>query len=581
MKRPALRNPRSPWFFALLGAWVGGLIVGVAWLLAGVFDPGWTVGAIGEVHRDNPALWFVDATPIWLAWAGWLVGLNEGLVGQLRRRPRTPPPAPARPDTPTLEIEVRRGPSAVVARFAHELRTPLNAVLGYGEMLGEELEERGLEDLKEDADKLGAAARHLVALVDDVVDMARLEAGRLPVLLEPVHLPPLIEEAVSTVTPLAGDKGNVLRREVAEDLPEVRGDPIRIRQVLINLLGNAAKFTEGGTITVAARAQSDGVAVEVVDTGIGMAPEQLARLFRDFEQADPQHGGSGLGLAISRRLVELMGGRIVVESEEGAGSTFRIVLPVAGGRRTAAATTLELAPQHVVLAIGSRQTRDLVRSVLVRSGLVVWSAGSAAEVLERVRQEPPRAVVVGEDVPGGSGLELLARLADEAEGLPVVWVGPRGLAEVAWSRGAAEVLTPPLDLRGLFGIARRYRSSARCRVGVVEPDGALRETLVDALSRDGLRVAAATGSGELDALGDGLHVVVLDALTLGDDLEPVLDRLSGEGPAVLAFSGSTMVDVDLLGLIRRCDRLLVTGGDEREELVTQVRNAVGELLADR
>jgi signal transduction histidine kinase len=222
-----------------------------------------------------------------------------------------------------------------LANVSHELRTPLNAVIGYSEMLEEEaraLQDRFVPDLR----KIQSAARHLLELINELLDLSKMEAGHMELEPEEVDLDALLREVAATVEPLVRQNGSTLELRASPELGRVRADPGRLRQVLLNLLGNAAKFTQGGQVRLEAERTAAGgrpeLVLRVVDTGIGISPEQAERLFQPFTQADSgihrKYGGTGLGLAISRRFCRLMGGDITLQSEPGRGSTFTVRLPV-------------------------------------------------------------------------------------------------------------------------------------------------------------------------------------------------------------------------------------------------------------
>jgi signal transduction histidine kinase len=229
--------------------------------------------------------------------------------------------------------EASQHKSQFLANMSHELRTPLNAIIGVTEMLREDAE--SLKQDVEPLDRVLGAGRHLLALMNDILDLSKIEAGRMELHLETFRLVPLIEDVAKTIEPMATKNGNRLLIDCPADLGTIHADQTRFRQSLLNLASNANKFTEKGTITIAAhQAQengSDWVTFAVADTGIGMTPEQMGKLFQEFSQASSatasKYGGTGLGLAISRRFCQMMGGDITVESEPGRGSTFTIRLP--------------------------------------------------------------------------------------------------------------------------------------------------------------------------------------------------------------------------------------------------------------
>ncbi|MBI3977021.1 MAG: PAS domain S-box protein [Chloroflexi bacterium] len=228
-----------------------------------------------------------------------------------------------------------RAKSTFLANMSHELRTPLNAIIGYSEMLQEEAEESGQEGFLPDLQRINAAGKHLLALISDILDISKIEAGKMELYLETFSIPQLIQETVDVAQPLMARNQNRLEVHCADDLGSMHADLTRVRQAIFNLLSNAAKFTERGTVVLdVARETVEGAAwvtFRVTDTGIGMTPEQIGKLFQAFTQADPsttrRYGGTGLGLALSRRLCQMMGGDIAVESETGKGSTFTIRLP--------------------------------------------------------------------------------------------------------------------------------------------------------------------------------------------------------------------------------------------------------------
>jgi PAS domain S-box-containing protein len=238
--------------------------------------------------------------------------------------------------------EASRAKSAFLANMSHELRTPLNAIIGYSEMLREDIGERDAT-AQADLDRIAGAGKHLLALINDILDLSKIEAGRMELALEQFSLRPLLDNVCATIDPLARQRGNTLALQIPPVLPPLTTDPTRLKQILLNLLSNAAKFTRDGQIRldVALRPDEPGaphaelIAFAVCDTGIGMTDEQMDRLFQPFAQADSsttrQYGGTGLGLAISRSFARMMHGDIYVESSPGVGSTFTLIVPVVRG----------------------------------------------------------------------------------------------------------------------------------------------------------------------------------------------------------------------------------------------------------
>jgi signal transduction histidine kinase len=266
--------------------------------------------------------------------AAELARMNEGLEQSIREATAELQEQNRQLVSQGEELErAYRYKSEFLASMSHELRTPINALLGYTALLRERIYGELTARQDEALQRMQSSSGHLLELVNDILDLARIEAGRMPLHLEPVLLGPLVESVVDSVEPMARARGLDLRIEVPVDLPALVTDRTRVKQVVLNLLSNAVKFTREGSVTLTARPlpSGDGVEVEVADTGIGIAPEALAGIFDDFRQVDQsstrEFGGTGLGLSIVRRLLGLLGGSIRVESEPGAGSTFTVTLP--------------------------------------------------------------------------------------------------------------------------------------------------------------------------------------------------------------------------------------------------------------
>ena len=227
--------------------------------------------------------------------------------------------------------DATRAKSEFLANMSHELRTPMNAILGYSEMLIEEAEDLDQEDFIPDLKKINQAGNHLLSLINDVLDLSKIESGRMDVINTRFHIGQLIEAATVVSQPLI-KPGVELNLDIAPDLLQMHSDQDKIKQILLNLLSNAAKFTHEGSITVSAHQESDTIFIIVTDTGIGMNEEALSRVFEEFQQADAttrkKYGGTGLGMPISRHLAQLLGGDLTVTSTEGEGSTFVLTLPI-------------------------------------------------------------------------------------------------------------------------------------------------------------------------------------------------------------------------------------------------------------
>ena len=300
------------------------------------------------------------------------------------------------------ELEVAsRHKSQFLANMSHELRTPLNAIIGVTEMLQEDARDFKRDDEIEPLDRVLRAGRHLLALINDILDLSKIEAGRMELHLETFSLSPQIEEVAKTIEPMAAKNNNRIIINCPPDLGTLHADQIRLRQALLNLASNANKFTENGTVTIAAQPQRvdcrDWVTIAVADTGIGMTEEQMGRLFQEFSQAEAstarKFGGTGLGLAISRHFCRIMGGDITVESKPGEGSTFTIRLPrIVKSDEALVAEVLEKeravpvqavfkeTEEPLILVVDDDATvRELVERHLERAGFAVATARGGQE----------------------------------------------------------------------------------------------------------------------------------------------------------------------------------------------------------
>ncbi len=380
--------------------------------------------------------------------------------------------------------QASRAKSAFLASMSHELRTPLNAVIGYSEMLEEEVTEAGQSEFVPDLRKIRAAGKHLLHLINSVLDLSKVEAGKMDVHLETAELEPLLEEVTSTVEPLVRERNNTLHVRIAPGLGSMSVDPVKLRQVLLNLLSNACKFTEHGTVTLTADRGDGWATFAVTDTGIGMTPDQQQRLFTAFSQADSEisrkYGGTGLGLALSRRFCQLMGGDVTVDSAAGEGSTFTVRLPIrqvasrpsrrtgivpvgattAGTmramRRSSGAIVRTDAPAVLVID-DDPMVQDLMEWGLERAGFRVTAAGSISDGLRLAREQTFALVTL--EVEMTDGWDALQRLthAPAFKHVPVVVVSVDADLERARALGAIDCLVKPIDRERLVTLLEQYR----------------------------------------------------------------------------------------------------------------------------
>jgi signal transduction histidine kinase/CheY-like chemotaxis protein len=372
-----------------------------------------------------------------------------------------------------------RAKSAFLANMSHELRTPMNAIIGYSEMLAEDAEDEGYDELIPDLEKINSAGRHLLGLINDVLDLSKIEAGRMDLYLERFDLKQILEEVMATAAPLVATKNNEFVSDFNADLGNMRADLTKVRQTLLNLLSNAAKFSENGTITLSARREGrddgDWILITVTDTGIGIPEEKFATVFEEFSQADNsttrEYGGTGLGLPISRRFCRMMGGDLTVKSEPGKGSTFIAELPAEVTVASSAEETVRIADQESLQITPGEQpilvidddpnARELLLRTLELDGHVVVTAGSGEEGLDLARRLQPMLITLDIMMPGMDGWAVLRKIkADpELQHIPVVMVSMVGDRDLGYSLGAVESLTKPVDRKKLLDVVQQFATA--------------------------------------------------------------------------------------------------------------------------
>jgi signal transduction histidine kinase len=380
--------------------------------------------------------------------------------------------------------------SLFLANMSHELRTPLNAILGYSEMLQEEVVERQLVgEFGTDLQKINGAGKHLLTLINDILDLSKIEAGKMELFLESFDLSEMIDEVASTIRPMVEKTGNTLHIQRAPDLGAMRADQIKVRQALFNLLSNAVKFTHEGNISLEAGRQnmdgSEWIMFRVTDSGIGLSPDQIVKLFQDFTQADAsttrKFGGTGLGLALTRRFCQMMGGDVTVHSVSGVGSVFTIKLPTVVGESKPEAPGAEsvIASIHegagdsaeplppigsCVLVIDDDSTqRELIRRFLQKEGFCVRTAARGEAGLRLARELRPVAITLDVMMPGMDGWSvLLALKADrDLRDIPVIMLTMVDDPDRGFALGAADFATKPVDRALLSQILRKYTCPQR------------------------------------------------------------------------------------------------------------------------
>ncbi len=490
--------------------------------------------------------------------------------------------------------EASQAKSRFLANMSHELRTPLNAILLYGELLSEELRELGEAQLEEDIQKIRGAGKHLLSLIDNILDLSKIEAGKMKPFLEDCDLELLLEEVRSTLQPLAERNQNRLELEVEPGLPPLHTDQKMLRQILFNLLNNAAKFTREGLLRLeVAKDPAGGLLFRVRDTGIGMTPEQLARVLGDtFTQADAntshRFGGTGLGLALCRRFAALLGGELLAESSPGQGSTFTFRLPLQAGP-TVPTPSGPLGERRTLLVIEDDPAmREALSRLFTQEGFWVATAREGEEGLHLAASLRPCLITLDIVMPGLDGWEVLTRLKADPDtaSIPVVLITVTEDHQRGIALGAVDYLRKPVTRKELFhAVQRALGEGTAQRILLVDDDADAREGVRRMLEGEGWIVDCAdSGEAALEALAQTpASLILLDLLMPGMDGFQLISALSRteawrEIPViVLTALGLDEEDLERLRS-PQVQAIFRKGTCVREDLTSAIREIVGRQL---
>jgi signal transduction histidine kinase/DNA-binding response OmpR family regulator len=484
--------------------------------------------------------------------------------------------------------------SAFLASMSHELRTPLNAVIGYSQMLQEEAEANNRATDFQDLQKIESAGKHLLELINSILEMSKIEAGKVEIHAAIFHVPELLGEVIELVRPTAAKNGNSLAIALAPGVNLMYSDVVKIRQCLLNLLSNACKFTQNGSITLRVERVIEGqrpfLRFDVIDSGPGIGTDELSRLFEPFHQliSTPIRGkgqGTGLGLAITRRLTRMLGGDTLVQSELGAGSTFTLSVPeefTPGGLQ--AAPVLRQSGRPTVLVIDDDiAVHGLVKRLFDRYPVDVAVARNGEEGIRMARVLNPRVITLDVVMEGADGWEILKRLKSDAQlsSIPVILLSildnhgdPRGFL-------AEEVFTKPVDVDRLSGAILRHAASGRAQSALIVDDSQeARCHLRKQLQNLGWTIHEAADGAEALEKCAAVHpgVVVLDLLMPNVDGFEFLSRLrateSGRDTPVLVVTAMEVDTAQRQRLKQQAAAVVSKGSLRGNELIAQVLAAL-------
>jgi signal transduction histidine kinase/DNA-binding response OmpR family regulator len=492
-----------------------------------------------------------------------------------------------------------RAKSQFLANMSHELRTPMNAIIGYSEMLTDDAEDSGLDQFVPDLKKIRTAGKQLLALINDILDLSKIEAGKVELYYEQFDLRDMINDVANISEPLAAKNSNKLIINIPDG--GMYSDLTRVRQILFNLLSNACKFTESGTVelTVTSDAAMEGFTTfQVKDSGIGMTPEQISKVFEAFAQADSsttrRYGGTGLGLAITKKFCEMMGGTISVESEPGKGTRFTVRLPKRSVNRPEPSSSPEFAPAamsttagesigHVLVIDDDPVIHSLMKSFLNREGYTVTVAESGPAGLLRARELKPDVITLDIAMPGMDGWSVLSALKNDpaVREIPVVILTMTDNKDLGYALGVTEYLLKPIDRERLAAVLRKFSRLSHNPILVVEDDPNTRDLLRSILTKDGWSVQTA----ENGRVALGIAGKTRPGLVLLDLMMPEMDGFafleefrklpSQEGVPVVVLTAKELTGEDRNRLNGYVNRIMAKG-EATESVLRKVQQLVAQ-----
>jgi len=551
-------------------------------------------------RKDGSVIWISENVRVIRDGAG-AVAYYEGTVEDITERKRTEEELRR---AKNAAEEASRSKSQFLANMSHELRTPLNAIIGYSELLKEEAEDMGQESFVNDLGKIQKAGKHLLELINGVLDIAKIEAGKMEIHIEAFDVAAMLNDVAATVAPVVEKKGNRFEVIAPDGLGFMNTDMTKVRQCLFNLLGNAGKFTQEGLIRLEGERVTengmDWVLFRVRDTGVGMTAAQAAKVFEAFTQADAsttrKYGGTGLGLAITREFSRMIGGDTSVESVLGRGSTFTLRVPAELSSKApegsqnftnpqVSADDITLSSdQPLVLLIDDDTTiHELIRRFLHKEGFRTVCAQSGPEGLDLARKLQPSIIVLDVMMPTMDGWSVLTRLKGDPEvsDIPVVMLTMVDNKEMGFSLGVDDYMLKPIERSGFVSVLRKYCTPQETPVIlVVEDDATTRELMRSTLEKENFNVVdACSGIDGLKKLAATRPAVILLDLMMPemDGFEfarQVRSHPEWRDIPILVMTAKDISAEDRARLDGHVSRILQKGACSREELLAEISTRI-------
>ena len=489
--------------------------------------------------------------------------------------------------------------STFLANMSHELRTPLNAIIGYSEMLIEDAEDEN-EDFIPDLDKINSSGKHLLGLINDILDLSKVESGKMELFIEDFNLEKILNEVVSTITPLVEKNGNSLKLHIETKTENISADITKIRQILLNLLSNATKFTKEGEINILVKDNPDNNLIldfKVSDSGIGMTPEQVEKVFKPFTQADEKttrkFGGTGLGLTITKMFAEMMGGDIGLSSVINKGTTFTVSIP----KKVIDPKKVKDQIEEVIVSEDSSNfsvlvidddpnAQDLMKKFLKKENYNVLQATSGPAGLDLAAKYLPDLITLDVMMPEMDGWEVLTALQsnETTKNIPVIMLTMTNERDIGYSLGATDYLTKPVDWNNLSKILKKHQIETDSQsILIVEDDEITRDMLTKSLETNDFKVIVAkNGKEALQRVNKAKPALILLDLMMPEMdgfefAEKLREKKEWLDIPVVVITAKDLTKEDHSRLKGNVEAIMQKGSYNKDELLNEVGNRIKKL----